>query len=281
MKRTPYLMLVVLVATPGVARAAADPVAELAVAIAIPALQRVGRVAIVASGQETPDAAALRATVAAALARAGHQTVAVTEALASREPDRRLLSKIWTDHRAGALAVVRISTPFERGRASVVLYDLGGAPLFEAFANRAAPGSDPMPTWTAWPIVDPRKLAGPAFYEEIGRDDLARSFRRRAVTKTLVRVGGGVALTVWLGWTTLQMVAAIDTDYDPRQTLAQKVLLAGSAAMLIVPSFVSTDPLSDDERDALVGGGERWARRVSLGGGPLPGGGALSAAVTF
>jgi hypothetical protein len=280
MTRTACIVMVALVA-PAVARAGADPVAELATAIAIPALQRAGRVAIVASGQETPEASTMRATVAAAFARAGHATVLVGEPIGTREPERALLSKLWTEQRASSVAVVRISTPFERGRASVVLYDLGGAPLFEAYANRAQPGGDPVPIWTAWPMVDPKKLPGQAFYEEIGRNDLARSYRRRAVTKTLVRVGGIVAAAVWLGWTMLELMAAIDSDYHPAQSLAQKLLLTGSAAMIIVPSFISTDPLSADEREALVGGNDRWARRVSLGGGPLPGGGALSLTGSF
>ncbi len=277
MRLATSVMLVVL-AGPGVAQAADEPaVTELAAALAIPALQRVGRVAIVAAGPDTVEATRFRTVVATAFARTGHQIAWAREPLATPEPDAALLSKLWTDQHASGVAVVRFSTPFERSRGSVVLYDVGGAPLFKAFAGRPDTDAAAGPLWTSWPIVDPHKLPGPALYQEIGRDDLARSYRRRKLGKTLSRVGGGVLVAAWIGFESLKLASTIDTDTKTEVTNLEKVWLAGGVAMLIVPSFIRTDPLTDDERDALVGRGPN----VTLGAAPLPGGGTFSVAGRF
>ena len=91
------LILFALLVAPGVVHAADDPaVTDLTSALDIPALQRVGRVAIVTAGPDTPEAARFRTVVATAFARAGHAIVWGQEPLAGAEPDRASLVKYWT-----------------------------------------------------------------------------------------------------------------------------------------------------------------------------------------
>ena len=267
------LVLVASLVAPGVVRAADEPaVTELASALAIPALQRVGRVAIVTAGPDTLEAARFRSVVATAFARAGHAIVWGQEPVAGAEPDRASLVKYWTEQHAGGVAVVRFSTPFEQSRGSVVLYDVVGTPLFQAFANRA------NALWTAWPILDARKFPGTALYEEIGRKDLVGRYRKRGVGKVLVQVAGGLAVTAGIGMMMIGVLGTIDTDSKPTVTLTEQMLVAGGTVMLIAPFFISTDPLNEDEREKLVGGGHE---ALSVGAAPLPGGGALSIAARF
>jgi hypothetical protein len=267
------LVLVALWVAPGVVHAADDAaVTALASALAIPALERVGRVAIVAAGPDSPDAARFRTVVATAFARAGHATVWGQEPLVGAEPERASLMKYWTEQHASGVAVVRFSTPFEQARGSVVLYDVAGTPLFRAFANRADA------TWTAWPLLDPRKFPGTALYEEIGRQDLVDRYRRRSAGKVLVQVAGGLAVTAGMGMILVSALATIDSDSKSTITLTERALITGGTVMLIAPFFISSDPLNADEREQLVGGGRD---ALSVAAAPLPGGGSLAIAGRF
>lgn len=263
MKPTLLLALSALALTPRPASANDDPaVTELASAIGVPALQRVGRVAIVTVEPDSAEAARFRTLVANAFVRADHPVVWGREPLATAEPDGALLLKYWTEQHASGVAVVRLSPPFEQSHGSVVLYDVGGAPLFKAFANRpGATATAAQSRWTAWPILDPDKFPGRAFYEQIGRQDLALSYDHRQIGKVMVRIGGGLVVASWVYVQFMRLLGTIDTDSKPHVTPLDELWLAGGVAMLIAPSFVSTDPLTGSERRALGTGGAPLAAR--------------------
>jgi hypothetical protein len=114
-------------------------------------------------------------------------------------------------------------------------------------------------------VVDPLQLKGSAFYDALGRDDLARRYRTRAEVKGATRVLGGVALTVGVAWLVLDAFGSAawaglcagaqggsSCKQDAGPPLGVDILLGVGLAALVAPSFWSTDPLNDDEKRALV-----------------------------
>ena len=71
----------------------------------------------------------------------------------------------------------------------------------------------------------------------------------------------------------ISALATIDSDSKPTVTLTEQWLIIGGVAMLIGPSLVSTDPLSDEERAKLVGGG---GEGLGVAAAPLLGGGSVT-----
>ena len=114
--------------------------------------------------------------------------------------------------------------------------------------------------------INPLILKGPLFYEVIGRPDLALRYRRRQSTKTLVRVGGGITLGVGLigvigeaaaaSFTVLPCALSGSSNQpacaSPTSSPVPLALLGLGAAMLIAPSFWSTDPLTEAQKVDLL-----------------------------
>jgi len=114
--------------------------------------------------------------------------------------------------------------------------------------------------------INPLLLKGPLFYEVIGRPDLALRYRRRQSAKTLVRVGGGIALGVGILGTIAEAAAASFTAWpcalsgsSNQPACASQsgspvplALLGLGVAMLIAPSFWSTDPLTEAQKVDLL-----------------------------
>ena len=270
------VLLLLVVGGAGAAQGAeSSGEADLAKAIGVPALDRVGRIAVAGSGRDTADAAAVRQQVAAAFAGQGHDVILVGEPWPDGVPERVRLQRIWSELHALAVAVVRLSTPFDREAASVVLYDLGGSPLFQAFARRDDTSGALI--WTAKAIVDPRKLPGPAFYRELGRVDLARRYQTRKIGKIFLAIGGGAVIVGSAFWQLIKAMASIDSSDKPKTTFTEEAIFAGGCLMMLSPILIRTDPLSDGEREALGG----WQPRINIAAAPTSGGGMLSLAGQF
>jgi hypothetical protein len=110
------------------------------------------------------------------------------------------------------------------------------------------------------PAPDFRKLRGPAFYESVGRHDLARRYRDTRALKTTVRVLGAVAATAGALWwfadklndTLFEDCSSSSAPAVCNKTYwAPDVLMAASVAVIILPSFFDTDPVDADERARL------------------------------
>jgi hypothetical protein len=170
-----------------------------------PIVKKLNRVAVLLAGKPSGPALEARADVALAFAAAGHETV-VVEVPVAENPNRALLSKILTERSTDAVAIVRISTAPGLDALSVVLCGVRGEPLFEYESEasiRTAPSPPPTPALGP-PLTVSRELlllpGDAAFYNAVGRPDLAARYRHRQTVKRAVQITGGATLVVGVVW---------------------------------------------------------------------------------
>jgi hypothetical protein len=299
-------LLVVLVG--GHARAATEP--PLQAALQRAALNAFPRVGVAMAGNATDALSRAREEVEQALSETGHEVVTISAAPIALPPSPELLRDVAALYRLSGLVVVEASDAAGSPTISLQLYDLGGARVFE-FSGRdavsAAPVAPvaavaPVTAAGAGPPIDLRVLPlleGPDFYRLIGRPDLADQYEHRRSVKTGFRVAGGITLGVGVVWGLLDLAATAfvggaqavlcppasgsgansGCQNGPSASGVPWLVALGGLGMLVVPSFVSTDPLSPAERRALldVPAGPRGqpAMSVSIAPAPAPGGGSL------
>ena len=140
--------------------------------------------------------------------------------------------------------------------------------------------------------VNPFLLEGAAFYDAVGRPDLAHRYRTRQGWKTGSRVIGGISLGLGaLAWVVARSVeftfgssacgvGAALGDMSPctpayKTLWVPDLMMAGGLALLIVPSLWSNDPVSLEEKLRLAN--EAGTRGVSwnVSAAPAPGGGTI------
>jgi hypothetical protein len=270
-----------------------------------PIVGNFNRIAVLLAGDRTQAGLTARSGVAAALRAAGHE-VDVDEELIPDPPDRGRVSKIAAVHEASAVATVRISTDGGPERLTVLLYNLGGYPVFE-FAGRLAltaiPPTQPSPLPAPRPIVplpvNPLVIEGAGFYDAVGRPDLAARYRHADALKTTSRVVGGGAILLGVVWGILDLIftavenAGADlscagssnpSSSNPCPQKSVSVIPWTVAALglgaLVIPSFISSDPLTDAQKRSLVYG-PRSGPSFSAGVAPSQGGGSLFVAGRF
>ncbi|HVU52857.1 MAG TPA: hypothetical protein VHL80_19380 [Polyangia bacterium] len=133
--------------------------------------------------------------------------------------------------------------------------------------------------------LDPLMIEGAAFYDVVGRPDLAAAYRARHAWAVASRVAGGISLGLGvLVWTTAQAVNVTfqapfcATSSDPScikgtGTLwVPDVMMVGGLALLVLPALWSNDPVSFEEKERLAS--EAMSRGVSwnVSAAPAPGG---------
>jgi hypothetical protein len=140
-------------------------------------------------------------------------------------------------------------------------------------------------------LIDPLTLKGAAFYEAVGRRDLADDYRARRGAKAFGRVLGGITLGVSSAFWVLGSALASSPDSncgrDPHgascaanrsELLVSEIAMAVGLGLLVVPAFWSTEPVSDEQKVELV---REAARKQTPGidlrvsAAPLPGGGTV------
>jgi hypothetical protein len=107
------------------------------------------------------------------------------------------------------------------------------------------------------------KIDGAAFYELVGRPDLASSYSTRHTLQITGRVVGGISLGVGLlSWVVINaVILSFQTPYcfnNPNASCSSDVTLWGpdlmmaGGAVLILATLGRTDPVSDDEKAHLA-----------------------------
>ncbi len=251
---------------------------------ASPLVKKLNRIAILLAGEQSGAALEARANVATAFAATGHETVVVAVPVAEH-PNRALLSHILAERSTDAVAVVRISTAGGLEALSVVLYGAGGEPLFE-YESEASTGTAPAPA-PAPPLGPPLRVSrellllpgDAAFYDAVGRPDLAARFNSRQRVKRAVQITGGATLLVGVVWGLLDLVATTTVDTlafggclvtagsgnPPAQSSSDPcaprsasgipwAVAAVGLGALVIPLFISSDPLTAAERRSLLPG---------------------------
>jgi hypothetical protein len=168
-----------------------------------------------------------------------------------------------------------------------------GHALLPLRESSPGPVGGPPPALPTSPLrltFDPLRVEGAAFYEVVGRPDLAASYRSRRRTKVAVRIAGGV--TVGVGFVALAAGALVGAvaaapspfcillvDTGPRSDdlCTQKpvddsylapggIVVATGIGLLVAPSFWSNDPVSDVEKATLA---RQAVARQSRSTGPI------------
>jgi hypothetical protein len=118
----------------------------------------------------------------------------------------------------------------------------------------------PAPRPTA---ADLLTIRGATFYDVVGRPDLASEYRSRHGWAIASRVVGGISLGIGaLAWAGAQAFAdpLCDSPSCRPKLLVPDLMMAGGAALLILPFLWSNDPVSDEEKARLAHEAEnRWA----------------------
>jgi hypothetical protein len=143
-------------------------------------------------------------------------------------------------------------------------------------------------------LVDPLTIDGAAFYEAVGRPDLASSYRMRHGLSVASWIVGGVSLGVGaFAWVLIRTVEAAGTGIfctvgivtetgnpsacqKPDETLwVPDLMMAGGLALIVAPAFWSNDPVSPEEKEELardIVARARPERGVMWSFAPAPGG---------
>lgn len=257
--------------------------------LASPIVRNFNRIALLVEGERTEPALAARAAVATALRDAGHDVEIVEDPLPA-PGERSRLSKIATTHASAAVATVGISTD-DYPRLSLTLYNQAGYAVFELGADVTLAPAAPPPVapFSPPPVplsVNPLLIEGIGFYEAVGRPDLAARYRSADSAKTVSRVVGGASVIVGVLWGILDLLAtAADntlgylgcgsaSSSTPCAAASPSPLPWGLALLgvgaLVIPSFISSDPLTYDQKRALIYSG-RAGVELHLGAGVAPG----------
>jgi hypothetical protein len=140
---------------------------------------------------------------------------------------------------------------------------------------------------------DRRSMEPTAFYEAVGRPDLADKVRLRRYGAFASRAVGGALLAVGALDLALGLVisglapcASAGGCHPQTPPWPLYVVMGAGLALLVAPAIWTNDPVSDAENERLSSEAERRARRSpgwSLSAGPTPTGqgGALSFATRF
>jgi hypothetical protein len=114
--------------------------------------------------------------------------------------------------------------------------------------------------------LGPPSVTGAAFYESVGRPDLATSYRTRFGLKLASRIAGAVAIVsggLWLVYQRVDEGLANDCGGSNSPPVCDRthwgpdLVMLGGLAALIVPAFFDTEPVSAAERARLARGASR------------------------
>ena len=260
---------------------AADPVSELA---ARPELAPLQRIVVISLEDRGPLSAWGREAVVSTLTRAGHEVATLTTETAAGADAVRLQRYC---RGFDAVAVVKISTTGDKPTVTVDVYGADGKGIVELRGPVMAPPPAP-PTPRLWLVAS--EMTGPAFYESMGRPDLALSYQHRKTARSVFLGVGAVLVPLGLVLGILDGVAtaagnivqgspcvigaATSTGYGNGQTCPQSepssipwVIAGVGVVSLITGAVLTPDPMTESERRALY---DARARGDGEAAGPGP-----------
>jgi hypothetical protein len=287
---TIFLAPLAIVIIGGQAGAATEP--PLPAALQRAQLKAFPRVGVAIAGDATDALFGARQEVERALSQTGHEVITISAAPIALPPSPELLADVAVLYHVSGLVVVQSPAVSGAPAISVQVYDLSATRVFE-FSGRVVVPVAPVTPVAASPHLDLRVLPlldGPQFYRLLGRPDLAERYEHRSNVKTGFRVAGGITLGVGVVWGLLDLAAtafvggvevvacAPSSGSSPSCHTASPsgvpwLVALGGLGMLVVPSFVSTDPLSPVDKRTLVDGamGARPQPTMSVSIAPAPG----------
>jgi hypothetical protein len=106
-------------------------------------------------------------------------------------------------------------------------------------------------------MIDPLTIQGAAFYDVVGRPDLASEYRWRHGWAIASRVVGGISLGLgalaWAGAHAFADPLCEGPSCPGNKTLwVPDIMMAGGAALLVLPFLWSNDPVSIEEKARLA-----------------------------